>query len=159
VTFAYNGPVLSAEFEATTFKINPTNSDRRIMPAIQRATTTIGSDSHWSGSTLVIPKTSANFLDWEVWAYEGATIVTSTGSATGVIQHLSSASDGSSILVTIGWTVGQKPASGKISFTRGRLLSFDDRSLLYGRSQWTSTSGGFEQQQLPSSFTAGASAQ
>ena len=36
VTFAYNGSVVSAEFEATTFKINPTNNDKRIMPAIQR---------------------------------------------------------------------------------------------------------------------------
>ena len=156
VTFAYNGPVLSAEFEATTFKINPTNSDRRIMPRIQRASTTIGGDSHWSGSTLVIPRKSANFLDWEVWAYEGATIVNSTGSVKGVIQHLSGAADGSAILVSIGWTVGQKPASGTISFTRGRFLSFDAQSKLYGRSLWTSTCGGFEQQQLPPSFTAAA---
>jgi hypothetical protein len=153
VTFAYNGPVLTAEFESTTFKINPTNTDRRIMPTIQSAETVIGKDSSWSGSTLVIPTKSPNFLDWEVWAYEGATIVASNG-AKGVIESLTGASSGSAMQVSITWTSGTKPTSGKVSFTRGRILKIDSNSKLYGRSQWTADCGGFEQQQLPTTFTA-----
>jgi hypothetical protein len=147
--------VLTAEFESTTFKINPTNSDRRIMPTIQSAETVIGKDSSWSGSTLVIPTKSPNFLDWEVWAYEGAAIVASNG-AKGVIQSLTGASGGSAMQVGITWTSGTKPTSGTVSFTRGRFLKIDSNSKLYGRSLWTKDCGGFEQQQLPTTFTASA---
>jgi hypothetical protein len=157
VTFAYNGPVLSAEFESTTFIVNPTNSDRRIMPAIQHPSISVTTDAHWSGDTLVIPRTSRNFLDWEVWAYEGATVVASATGAKGTIQQLSGAAGGSAILVGIKWTVGQKPTTGRISFSRGGLLSIDANSQLAGRSIWNSASGGFELQKLPTSFASSAS--
>jgi hypothetical protein len=157
VTFAYNGPVLSAEFESTTFIVNPTNSDRRIMPAIQHPSISVTTDAHWSGDTLVIPRTSRNFLDWEVWAYEGATVVASATGAKGTIQQLSGAAGGSAILVGIKWTVGQKPTTGRIPFSRGGLLSIDANSQLAGRSIWNSASGGFELQKLPTSFASSAS--
>jgi hypothetical protein len=152
VTFAYNGPVESAEFEATTFIVNPTNSDRRIMPSIQRPSISVVNDAHWSGTTLVIPRSSSNFLDWQVWAYEGATINATVGGAKGTIQKLSGASGGSAILVDIKWTVGQKPTTGKVWFSRGRLLSIDANSRLAGNSRWNAESGGFEIQELPASF-------
>jgi hypothetical protein len=155
VTFAYNGPVASAEFESTTFIVNPTNSDRRIMPAIQHPSISVANDAHWSGDTLVIPRTSRNFLDWQVWAYEGATVTATVGGAKGTIQKLSGTPGGSAILVGIKWTTGQKPTTGNVWFSRGRVLTIDANSRLAGNSRWDSKSGGFEIQKLPATFTNG----
>lgn len=155
VTFAYNGPVLSAEFESTTFKINPTNTDRRIMPPIQGPSAIMGHEANWEGDILVIPRSSPSFLDWEAWLFEGM-IVYSTENPVdwGVVSRLGSPGDGSAIWATVDWKHGAKPLSGKLAAGRGLDLWIDDRSKLSGTAAWDGPGGGFMRQRLPRSFDA-----
>jgi hypothetical protein len=159
VTFAYNGPVLSVEFESTTFKINPSNTDRRIIPAIQRPSVIIGYEANWRGDILVIPRSSPGFLDWQAWLFEGM-IVYSTANprSWGVASSLGSPGDGSAIWAAVDWRQGAKPLSGKLAAGRGLDLWIDDRSKLTGIADWNELSGGFMRQRLPRSFDAPAPA-
>jgi hypothetical protein len=156
VTVAYNGPILSAEFEATRLIANPDNHDTRVMPAIQRASARIGGDVYWRGNTLIIPRTSPNFLDWEAWLFEGAIIGDDSDSDSwGIVESLSGADDGSAAWASVRWINGIKPAAGTISFARGYSIKIDDRSALVGRSSWESEGSGFVEESVPASFTVG----
>jgi hypothetical protein len=151
VTFAYNGPVLSAEFESVTFKINPTYSDTRIMPAIKRASAVLGSDADWLGSILVIPRSSPVFLDWQAWLFEGMIVYPDEHPMNwGVVRRLSS--DRGAIWVDIEWRKGERPVTGKLSAGRGQSLWIDEGSRLMGKASWDSSSGGFMKQSVPRSF-------
>lgn len=159
VTFAYNGPVLSAEFESTTFKINPSNTDRRIMPAIQRPSVIMGYEANWRGDILVIPRSSPGFLDWQAWLFEGMIVYSMANPRSwGVVSSLRSPGDGSAIWAAVDWRQGARPLSGKLAAGRGLDLWIDDRSKLTGTADWNELSGGFMRQRLPLSFGAPAPA-
>lgn len=155
VTFAYHGPVLSAAFESTTFRINPSNSDRRIMPAMQRPSVVIGDEAEWRGDVLVIPRSSPVFLDWQVSLFEGMVVYSDAHPDNwGVVSRLGSPGDGSALWATIDWKKAQRPLSGKLSAGRGLDLWIDDGSRLAGTARWNEASGGFMRQRLPRSFDA-----
>jgi hypothetical protein len=155
VTFAYNGPVLSAEFESTTFTINPSNTDRRVMPAIQRPSVVVGDEAHWRGDTLVIPRSLPGFLDWQAWLFEGMVVyATANPRSWGVVSSLGSPGDGSAIWAVVDWRRGAKPLSGELAAGRGLDLWIDDRSKLTAPAAWNELSGGFMRQRLPRSFGA-----
>ena len=153
VTFAYNGPVLSAEFESVVFKINPTNSDTRIMPAIQRPTIAIGSEAVWRGDALVIPRSSPAFKDWQSWLFVGM-IVYARGNpdSWGVVEQLGRVADGNAIWARVGWKRGERLSRGILAAGRGHELLIDGESRLHGKASWNAKSGGFMWQYLPRSF-------
>jgi hypothetical protein len=155
VTWAYNGPVLLAEFEGTNFAVNPTSGDPRIMPAIQRASARLGQDAAWKGSTLVIPRGSARFLDWQVWIFAGAIICGDpTCTSWGIIREVLAPPGGTASWYRVEWKAGTKPTTGTVSAKRGYMLRIDGNSRLLGISAWNAQSGGFVLQSLPVSFGA-----
>ncbi|WP_162917281.1 cadherin repeat domain-containing protein [Dongia deserti] len=155
VTFAYNGPVLSAEFESVMFRINPSNSDTRVMPAIQRPSLTIGSDATWRMGALIIPRSSPAFEDWQAWVFAGMIVYSEEHpDSWGVVGELSSRPDGSAISARVDWKNGPRPSRGKLVAGRGHKLAIDDSSKLTGKASWDALSGGFMWQYLPSSFGA-----
>jgi hypothetical protein len=153
MTWAYNGNVLLAEFESTQFKINPTGGDPRIMPAIQSATAVLGRDATWSGNTLVIPRNSSQFLDWQVWIFPRAVICGNANcSSWGIVTGVTSPTGGGSIRLAVQWKAGTKPVSGTVSAGRGYSLRIDGNSKLVGKAAWDDKSGGFVLESLPASF-------
>jgi hypothetical protein len=153
IGWAYFGPIMSAQFEGTTFRINATNGDTRVVPAMGPTSLTIGKDASWSGSRLVIPSGSRAFQNWQVWLFEGMIVYTDDAAANwGVVRTLSSPSDGSAIWADIQWMAGAKPTQGVLDANRGHDLAIDANSKLDGRSSWGSGSGGFMRQKAPSSF-------
>jgi hypothetical protein len=155
VTFAYNGPVLSAEFDSVRFKINPGHGDTRIMPAIQRPSLMIGSEADWDGDVLVIPRSAPSFQDWQSWLFEGMIVYSEQHPNNwGVLSHLNSPMNGRAIWVKIDWKQGQRPLAGKIAAGRGYKLRIDDRSELAGKASWDRLSGGFTWERVPRSFGA-----
>ncbi|MEA2780596.1 MAG: hypothetical protein QOK29_2140, partial [Rhodospirillaceae bacterium] len=153
IGWAYFGPILSAEFQGATFRINPTNADTRVMPGMGPASLTIGRDASWSGSRLIIPIDSRAFQNWEVWLFEGMIITAGRASPNwGVVRTLSSPPDGSATWVDIQWMAGTKPTQGTLYANRAHSLSLDAKSKLDGRSRWGRGSGGFMRQKVPPSF-------
>jgi hypothetical protein len=153
IGWAYNGPVLCAEFHSTTFRINPTNSDTRVAPAIRPLSLAIGMDASWRGNRLVISSDSRAFLNWEVCIFEGMIVYTDSGIRHwGIVRTLSSPPDGSAIWVDIQWMAGKKPTQGTLNANRGHCLVIDVNSKLDGKASWGSGSGGFMRQKVPSSF-------
>jgi hypothetical protein len=151
VTFAYNGPVLSAEFESVTFKINPSNRDTRIMPPIRNASAVIGTDADWLGNTFVIPRSSRVFLDWQAWLFEGMIVYSDEHPTNwGVVRRLSN--DGAAIWAVVEWKRGERPVTGKLSAGRGQSLRIDEGSKLAGKASWGSANGGFMEHSIPLSF-------
>ena len=108
ITWAYNGPVLSVELQGTSLRINPTNSDTRVMPSIKHLELILGRDGSWSGERLIISSNSPMFLDWQVWLFEGMIVYGKSGSW-GIVRRLSSAPDGSAVWADIQWMAGVKP--------------------------------------------------
>ncbi len=155
ITWAYNGPILSVELHGTTLRINPTNNDTRVMPAVKPALLTLGRDATWIGDRLTIPSNSAIFFDWQVWLFEGM-IVYVTRSSWGVVRQLSSAPDGGAVWADIQWMAGTKPADGQLNTIRGHSLSIDDECKLEGRASWDAECGGFMRQKLPSFLRGGS---
>jgi hypothetical protein len=153
VTWAYNGPILLAEFESTQFIIDTTINDTRIMPGIQEAALLLGRDATWSGNTLIVPRSSGQFLDWQVWMFRRAVICGNpTCTSWGVVSSLTSPVGGGSIRFGIGWRAGTKPTTGRIFASRGYSLVIDANSRLVGKASWDAHSGGFVLQKLPPSF-------
>jgi hypothetical protein len=153
VTFAYNGQVLEVEFVSTSLIINPTNSDHRVMPAIQRGEARIGTDVRWQGDRLIIPRRSAVFLDWEVWLFEGAVIRDAAHRGSwGIVRRLGAPGDGTAIWAYIQWMAGTRPSSGTLSFSRGYRVTVDAKSRLAGNGAWEPAGSGFVEENLPASF-------
>jgi hypothetical protein len=153
VTFAYNGQVLDAEFESTSLTINPTNSDHRVMPAIQRGEARIGTDVHWQDDVMVVPRSSAVFLDWQVWLFEGAVVRDAAHRGSwGIVRRLSSPGDGTAIWAHFQWMAGTRPTSGTVSFSRGYRVTVDSESKLVGQGEWEHEGSGFVEEDLPTSF-------
>jgi hypothetical protein len=156
ITWAYNGPILSVELESTTLRINPTNRDTRVMPAIQRPTLRLGKDAEWQGGRLAIPRESPAFLDWEVWLFEGMLVDDGADPTSwGVVRELDSPGDGSAIWAHIQWVKGTRPIHGLIRGYRGHSLAIDGSSKLGAGADWNTESGGFVRQDLPSHFANG----
>jgi hypothetical protein len=153
IGWAYFGPIMSAEFQGTTFRINPTNADTRVIPGMGATSLTIGKDASWSGSRLVIPSSSRAFQNWQVWLFEGMVVYTDGASPNwGVVRTLSSPADGSATWVDVQWMAGAKPTAGALNANRGNSLAVDANSKLDGKASWGRGSGGFVQQTVPSSF-------
>jgi hypothetical protein len=154
ITWAYNGPILSAELLSTGLQINPTYSDTRVMPAgFDSASLTIGTDARWDGDRLIISSSSPHFLDWEVCLFEGAIVyVDRTFARWGVVRRLGSPGDGSAIWADVQWMAGLKPSGGTLRMNRAHSITIDDSSRLEGNSWWGPTSGQFVRQRLPASF-------
>jgi hypothetical protein len=155
ITWAYNGPVLSVELQGTSLRINPTNSDTRVMPSIKRLELVLGRDGIWTGERLIISSSSPMFLDWQVWLFEGMIVYTKPGSW-GIVRRLSSAPDGSAIWADIQWMAGVKPTGGELQAGRGHCRTIDGMSKLDGGGAWGATCGGFMRQTLPADFGAGS---
>ena len=155
ITWAYNGPVLSVELQGTSLRINPTNSDTRVMPSIKHLELILGRDGSWSGERLIISSNSPMFLDWQVWLFEGMIVYGEFGSW-GIVRRLSSAPDGSAVWADIQWMAGVKPTGGQLQAGRGHCLTIDGKSKLDGGDAWGATCGGFMRQTLPSDFGAGS---
>jgi len=155
ITWAYNGPVLSVELHGTSLRINPTNSDTRVMPSIKHLELVLGRDASWNAERLIISSSSPIFLDWQVWLFEGM-IVYREPLSWGIVRRLSSASDGSAIWADIQWMAGTKPIAGRLHAGRGHCLAIDGKSKLDGGGAWGGTSGGFMRQTLPSNFGVGS---
>ena len=155
ITWAYNGPVLSVELQGTSLRINPTNSDTRVMPSIKHLELILGRDGSWSGERLIISSSSPMFLDWQVWLFEGMIVYGESGSW-GIVRRLSSAPDGSAVWADIQWMAGVKPTRGQLQAGRGHCLTIDGKSKLDGGGAWGATCGGFMRQTLPSDFGAGS---
>jgi hypothetical protein len=155
VTFAYNGPVLSAEFDSVIFKINPDHGDTRMMPAIQRPSLMIGSEADWDGDVLVIPRSVPSFQDWQSWLFKGMIVYSEQRPSNwGVVSDLNSPMNGRAIWVKIDWKQGQRPLAGKLAAGRGYKLRIDDTSELTGKASWDRLSGGFMWERIPASFGA-----
>ena len=155
ITWAYNGPVLSVELHGTSLRINPTNSDTRVMPSITHLKLVFGRDASWNGERLIISSNSPRFLDWQVWLFEGMIVYAKPGSW-GIVRRLSSAPDGSAIWADIQWMAGVKPTRGELQAGRGHCLTIDGKSKLDGGGAWGATCGGFMRQTLPADFGAGS---
>jgi hypothetical protein len=151
VTWAYNGPILTAELERTVLKINPSNNDTRVMPSIRPLSLLLGRDAHWRGDRLVIPASSGAFLDWEVALFEGM-IIYAGKLRWGIVRRLAGSGDGRAIWVGVQWIAGTKPGQGELQAYRGQSLTIGDGCKLEGRAAWRAPSGGFIRQRLPAAF-------
>jgi hypothetical protein len=155
ISFAYNGPTMYADFEATTIKPFSPNTKLWTWSNPPFSPIRLGIDASWNGNRLIIPALFARFQDWLVAIYEGM-IISTTGAAPiilswGYINNLTGPGDGSAIWADIVWVAGTKPTSGNI-YPNGRFreLRISNDSVIVAPGQWNDP--GFMKETIPPQF-------
>jgi len=121
IGWAFNGPILGAEFDNVTFKATTAAQPTWTYSQPPTAGSGVGlslTSANWQKNKLIIPRSFAGFEPWLVWLYEGGMVFTGPRvfdpQNYGRVDKIYSPPDGSALWCDVTWISGTKPTSGTL---------------------------------------------